>query len=621
MSSTRIAEFDLWRAGYGDATVNIYLAGTTTLAPVFTDEALTAGAPNPQILATQTLSNVTYGKFYVPIYIGVPYELHIVSGDQTGVIRPPLTTLVGEAASKAVVLPTGGVNTQDLDDLLGRVFYVEDTAALGVSAATNSATITSALGRAAAAGGGRVMLPDNAAIVFNQLTLPDGVILCGRGRSGLPTVLQSQVADKAITLSAGSGLENVVVDGVNKVASGIGLYSKAKNETYLHNVLVKRFETGLHQKGGRRSDWQEFYIDTCSTGAKLQGNLDTSGGDQWRDNKWLGGKISNCTTFGMDLSYEDLKVQDNEFSKVGFEDNTGTALNVNGARVTSFPGCWFSGNTVNFNVHDDTLSTVTDNTIIGFSIKEGSIAGGSATFNGACANVTLDRVALTGVAFTFTNVASNILFKDCTEDSAVTLSGTGTRVVRQISENGDYPSSAVVTTDAAALKSWSLSLQPGQRVWLEAKVIGSQRNGVGYGFYHITRAAHRPGSNLLYKAQAVNFTIGAVLTGGTSGASGRIIGDTDAGVTGTLVLKSIVGAFLDNEPLTDSSGGAATCDGVLVPQNAALLGSTTPVSAAVETTAGFGADFGITSGNVDVNVTGDAAKTMDWTTSVQVSVN
>ncbi len=69
--------------------------------------------------------------------------------------------------------------------------------------------------------------------------------------------------------------------------------------------------------------------------------------------------------------------------------------------------------------------------------------------------------------------------------------------------------------------------------------------------------------SLPYDGQSGNFTPGLVVTGGTSMATGLIAGDTDAGATGTLVLTGVVGTFVDNEAITDSSTGAAVVNGSL----------------------------------------------------------
>lgn len=65
---------------------------------------------------------------------------------------------------------------------------------------------------------------------------------------------------------------------------------------------------------------------------------------------------------------------------------------------------------------------------------------------------------------------------------------------------------------------------------------------------------------LPFKNQTANFTVGQVVTGGTSGATGTIESQTDAGATGSLVLINESGTFVDGEALTDPLGGAAVVD-------------------------------------------------------------
>lgn len=624
-----ISEFDLWRPGYAGAVVTVYIAGTTTKASLFTDEALSVAASNPQTLSTLTSNGVNYGKFVVPIYTGSAYYLDINTGDQTGIERPPLTTLAGQNASDAVVTPDGATVATALDVLFDRWVFAEDYGAIGTTASTNNATITAAIGAVAARGGGTVFLPSNQSVPFTQLTLPAGVVLEGYGRTGNPTLISSTVGGNVITLSGnGLGLRNVVLDGVSKQAGSVGVYSISNDEVIFENVIIKRFATAGHFKGGRRHRWRNFYIDACTNGLKGYGDSDAGGGglgDQWANNQWDGGLVSNCTGIGVDLSYENRQVRENIIANVGFEDNTGTALRINGARVTKLPGSWFARNTIDMTVLDDTDTSQTDNTVIGLNFSDGSIAGGTvastSSFSGLCQDVVFDRMLISKTTVTLTSPSNNILWRDCTEDADVTLAGNGTRIVRQQTVFDDAPTSAVVTTNANVTKVWEVSLNPGEVGQIEARVVGTQRNGVGYATYHIARPVRRPGSALAYDAQTVNFTLGAVLTGSTSAATARIIADVDAGTTGTLTLKDIVGIFIDDEPLTDSSGGAATCNGVLVPANAALIGSTTSIEAAVETDAAWACDFAFATGNIEVQVTGAAGATIEWTCSASVTLN
>jgi hypothetical protein len=74
-------------------------------------------------------------------------------------------------------------------------------------------------------------------------------------------------------------------------------------------------------------------------------------------------------------------------------------------------------------------------------------------------------------------------------------------------------------------------------------------------------------ADLNYDAQSANFVLDEWVTGGTSGAVGYVLADTDAGTTGTLQLWIVSGTFADDEALTgDGAGvfapGAAVVNGV-----------------------------------------------------------
>lgn len=629
MSVERIAEFDTWRPSYGSASVRILVAGTQNLATVYTDEALTTVAPNPQTLLSRVVDGIDYGKFTVPLYTNQPYELQINNTDSTGVVRPALTTLAGEDASDALVTPTGGSVARTLDDLLSEEFYAESYGAIGGNAATNTTTITAAIGAAAAAGGGRVILPAGS-IVFNQLSLSTKVILEGRGRD--VTTLVSTVAGNVVTLNGDAcGLRNLTLDGSTNQAGSVGVFSKSKDETIFDNVLVKRFETGLYFKGGLRSNWSNLYIDNCANGAKLHGDLDTgngSDGDEFRNNEWAGGKVSTCTTVGVELKYIDKKTWHNRIRDVGFESNTGTALKLEGARFSHLPGCWWTGNTTNLLIQDP-ATTNTVNTVIGVHFDGGSMSGGAATLKNTVQDVVFDKMEISDVDFTLTTPSNNVLLRDCIEDTSVTIAGVATRIVRCRTINGDEPTVSGTTTGNAATKAWSYKVAPGEVGWVDAMIVGVARNGTDYAIYHIKRGFRRPGSTLAFDAQTANFTLGDQITGATSGATARLIAQTDSGATGTLTLKDIVGEFVDNETITSNTGGSATADGVLSHGNVDLLGTyfidpvvnpTGPavVDSTVETDANWNVAFVDTNEEVEIHVTGNTGDTVDWVVSAKV---
>jgi len=617
----RVQEFDLWQPGYGGATVKIYQAGTTTLLNCFLDEALTISAGNPQVLSSKIIDGTDYGKFTLPIYVGAAYELEINSTDQTGVQRPPIVTLSGENASEALVTPANGPQARALEDVLADEINAESYGTLSASSASgNTAILNAAIAAAAAISGGEVLVPEGT-WPFNQITIPQNVVLRGRGRG--VTILQSQVADRAVTLTGdGAGFRSLTLDGVSLQAGSVGVFSKANDETVFDNVLVKRFETGLYYKGGYAADWTNLYIDNCVTGAKLHGDLDAGGGsdgEEFSNNRWNGGLVTTCTGIGVELSYEDKRVYHNTLSDVGFESNTGTAVKIKGARWTTLGGCWWYANTNNLEVLDDDDTTKTDNKVIGLRLRDGAIDSGISTFAGTCQDVVFSGMELTGGTYTLALVTNPILVLDCVEDATLTVNGVdGAKWIRRQSIWESLPASAGLTADATATEAWSINLEPGQVVNIRAVVIGRQRNGQDYARYHIARSARRPGSTLAYQAQTANFTLGEIVTGGTSGATARIVADSDSGATGTLTLIDIVGVFLNNEAITGALGGAATVNGTLTPQNAALLGSTASIETAVETDAAWNADFAANQGEIQILVTGAAAKTIEWTAGVEV---
>lgn len=82
--------------------------------------------------------------------------------------------------------------------------------------------------------------------------------------------------------------------------------------------------------------------------------------------------------------------------------------------------------------------------------------------------------------------------------------------------------------------------------------------------------------SLAYDGQTTNFTVGHVITGGTSGATGVLVEQTDAGATGTLILRDVKGSFQNNDALTDEGTGDGDATGadtvpLLTPSDALIL--------------------------------------------------
>lgn len=622
MASIRLSEFDTWRPGYGLATVTIVRAGTDTLATVYSDEDLQNVAANPQTLLGNTVGETSYGKWSAPLYVGLAVELHIDTVDRTGVIRPAIDDLEGEDGSDLLVTVDGGSEAYSLAEHLGRRIDARDygefveVGVVGASAATNSATLQAALGVAGAAGGGFVELPPGFYTV-NPFSLAENVVLRGQGRGA--TTLQCNQASRVATIAGPrAGLSRLTLDGVSVVAGSVGLYSVANDQIVLDDVEIKRFAASKHIRGGENMVWEKLYISDCADGSKLHGDTDAgdSGlGKRLGNVRWIGGRIDLCSVTGLDVRNVDAPCGQITLEGVEFDTNTGTALSIIGARGVTVIDPVFVGNTVDLEI-DDGSPLDGDNSIANIRFLRGRISGGEMELSGTLESVVFQEVEIDDVDITLTSPLNNVLALDCREINDVTLAGTATAWLR--SRTTDKGESFGVTTSNGATKAWGIELDPGQRVFLTAKVVGRQQNGTNDGFYFVAVSARRPGSALAYDTQTGNFTLGAILTGATSGATGRITADADGGATGTLTLQDIDGVFVDNEIITDGSGGSALANGALVAANVALAGTNEEVRAPQETNANWACAFAANGPEIELRVTGDTGQTVEWTVEVEV---
>jgi hypothetical protein len=567
----RVEEFDTWQPGYGGASVEVVRANTTTRVALYLDSGLTLPADNPQILESQDSDGVYYGKFSQPVYTNEPYSLIIDGTDQTGIVRPPVTDLSDEPAGYATSQTARSLRERRLLDRFDDDIRAEDFGEIGTSSATNTATLNAAIGAAAGQGGGRVLLPA-VSITITTLILSAGVVLVGAGRG--VTTLVSQEGQAVITTSGeGAGLEHLTLDGVTLVSGSIGFYAESMDRRILNDVEIKRFDTGLKALGGTKNTWKDLFVTNCATGADLDGDTDPGGGgtgDEWASNEWSGGVVSQCTVAGVKMNFVDTYVRHNTLRQIGLESNTGIALQINGARFTRAENCWWAGNATNLDVADDSdVSLVLQNTVKGLYISGGYMNAGTVNFDGTCLDVEFRGMDLVDVDFVLSLPDNPIVLRDCFEDAQVTIAGDTDKFTRVSSFNENE--AAGVTTDANAITGWSYGLDPGELLQVEAKVLANQRDGIDAGSYHISTVVRRPGATLNYDNQTGNFTVGTLLTGATSGATARIVADSDAGAAGTLTLRDIVGVFEDNEIIADSASGSAQANGNVTGQDTGFL--------------------------------------------------
>lgn len=602
----RIPDFDLWQEGYAGAVVSVFVAGTTTLADIWADEAGTAPLDNPQTLSTLVVDDRSYGKWTQAVYTNQSYYLDINTSEQTGVVRQPIYTLDGEDASLAEVTVAGASVARDLEDHLAQLIWAEDYGVFTASASGNNTILQAAIGAAAAEGGGDVLLPAGQ-IEFTQITLPAGVTLVGKGID--VTTLVSVIGNKVVTIAGDrAGFRDLTLDGINLQPGSIGIYCENRSELNFDHLTVKRFETGLKQIGAQHNHWREFSLLNCADGAILKGeNLGGLGGAlQFID--WFGGEVENCTTAGVTFDFVDLEVSFNRIGHVHFSGNT-IGLLVDGARFTKLDLVTFAANTTPILIRDDLAgSTSLLAKVSGFTADRCSISAGTISVTGNAQDIVISNTKLAGVTFSLNAPRNALKLENCTEDATTVITGDGTKLVRGF-ENLDGFTRGV-TTGNVATKGWSLKLDHGEMCAGTTYVTGKQRNGTDKASYIIAWTAQRAPATLAYDAQVGNFTVGNLVTGQTSGATGRIIADADGGATGTLTLHSITGTFVDNEQLLDGAGGNALVNGALVAGSVSVLSQSAVITN--ESDAAWAATMAGSVEEIEVQVTGNTGKTVDW---------
>lgn len=618
-SSMLIEEFAIWRESYAGATVEIFIEGTTTLAAVYLDMNLSVVADNPQILSSQDDSaGRSFGKFALPVYTRDAYYLQI-SSETTGVQRPSLTTLRDKVADEALVTTTAGSQARYLNLRFDDFNHVKDHGKFLTStdplqsASQNNTSLEAAIGVASAAGGGIVHIPAGT-FKYTAFNLPANVRL--RGAEQDATVLQSTTGGATITVTGDdAGLEDMTIDGLNLVASSIGIDGKNQDRFRLDRVDVKRFATGIQFKGGDSHRYRDFRINNCSYGARLFGDLDTQNGadgDTLNYLDWVGGEVSDCSVTGLEVSVVDLAVCNNKISQVLFKDNTAQAALVYGAHHTIFDNCFWTGNTTNLEVSDNPDTTLTDREVIDLLVMGGEMVGGTVKLDGLCKNVAFERMVRNGVTFEFNVPTNSILFRDVTETGTNTNSGDSTKKINfNTAEVGRVRGS---TSTSDAVTAWKHQLKAGEVMQIVARAVAMQINGEKHSISHRTVGVRCDSADLDYDAQTVNFTVGGYLTGATSGFTAVIVTDADGGTTGTLSLVDLVGTPINNEAITDDLGGAAVVNGSLTFNNAALTGSEAVIYS--DGSASYVVGFAVSDREIQVNVTGVTAENVDWNVEV-----
>lgn len=623
-----IAEFDTWQEGYANAVITIYRAGTTDLARVFVDENLSQRSPNPIVLLAQTdaLSR-NFGRFPQSLYTPDAYILDIDGSAQTGVQRPPLSALAGEDASLATVAGRAGTAARTLRDRASDVLRVLDFGRLTDSPAGNGGVIQSAIIAASARGGGKVILPA-ATIETAPITVPSNVTLAGEGKDVSTLVFRASSAGITIT-GEDAGVSDLAVDGAVLIAGSVGIAGKAQRRLRITNVTVRRVDIGIRHQGGRDHEYFNVTVSDCRIGAQLHGDDDfgsTTRGDEFSGLVWTSGRIELCTERGLDLAVRDLPCEHNVFQSIDFMDCAGVsrAVAIYGASWTTFNHCYWLRNSNALWVEDNPDRQLGFHEVIGLNISGGQFLGTETipttlTFDGLCQDVELSRLSIAEADVVLAVPNWPIVLRDVTED-ALTVSGERVKLARWRSQ--DRGLTAGTTTTGTATTVWRLALLPNEVVHVTVRATAEQVNGTGFAAWFLSGSFRRGPAQLTYDNQTANFSLGRLLTGETSGASGIICADSDSGTTGTLSLADVSEGFIDNEAITDEAGGRAQVVGALAFQNASQIGGTSTHSAvgsnASSPPSGWAVSFQVLAGEVRIDVTGASGASIRWATQVEV---
>lgn len=612
----RVLEFDVWRAGYAEAVVIVYKAGTVTPATLWSNVEATVPADNPQTLMARLIGDTWYGKFTSPVYTNDPYYLHINSTDETGVSRLGLISLTGEDGTDAVVTPTGGSVARTLGALLSEQVFARSYGALGTVPVTNTATLTAAIGAASTRGGGVVHIPSGTYPV-NGFSVPTNVILAGDALGA--TILTCAATGSAITIAGDdAGLQDLTVDGISLIALSTGVYAHARRRLVLDNVEIKRFATGLHCVGGRDHIYRRFRATNCTKNVRLLGDMDVANGgtgDEFSGLDWLSGSVGTSATIGLEMTMNDAPVRHNSIAQVDFADNAATAVDLRGASWTVFRQCYWFNNVTHIKTADGLDATQSDYEIVSLHLDGGQIIGGKLDFSGLCQDFWIASAEISTCQLAMTLPGSAVLLRDCVEDTN-TITGETSLLTRW--RTADRGVVIGQTGNATPQPVWRYKLGPGDIVHLDLRVTAEQSNGADYAVFHISHGARCAQATLTYDNVSVAFTAGRTVLGLTSGAT-AVIASIPTGTTA--LVGDVHGTFVDNELLDEQAGtGAAQVNGTLAFGTVSVLGSA--VTTYTDASGGAGtwavAAAGVAQELV-VSVTGQAAKNINWTVCADVT--
>ena len=635
VATVGIKEFDLWRPGYGGATVTVVRPGTVTPIPVYLNQDGTVRAENPQTLLTLEVDDLIYGRFKAPLYAGEDYSLVVSEGGGETITRRPLTTFDGEDAGGATLKVPNTNHARSLKSRASYHIHVLDYGDLSLSAAENSDLINTALGVAASAGGGIVQLPRAAFDIQKLNNIPSNVRLVGHGINA--TIMRANVAADIITLTGvRSGIEGFTLDGETLPDNSVGVRlgpriqqnedPPALAHCDIKDVLVRRFAKGIEASYGGAG--------TVITGGAVQENtvgieLDARDG-QIGDLIFSELDVSLNVDAGIALhSSQDHDVKDIHIRNSWIQDGP-ALLDIEGAKNVIVAASSFRGGNVagisgleNLSVRD--VPDHSESFVDGLLFQACAFDNMRQRFQGRCRNLRYDNSRFEGNVWELHDPDNNILLLNCDESASDAVESSGAANLVRKDSSISHVDVNGRTTDATATTAWSYTLKPGQVIFLECVAVGRQTNGTDVASYRAARGVYLAGATLTFDNGVADFEVGELISNKTRAGEARIIAKTGDTAAGTLTISELSGDFEDGDVIgTPNPAGDipnnATVNGELSYPEKVVLQSAADSPYSQETASGWGGlDFVENGQSVDVQVTGAAGTNIEWTVGIKVT--
>ena len=209
-------------------------------------------------------------------------------------------------------------------------------------------------------------------------------------------------------------LADFKLDGVSKIAGGVGVGTSDFISSSLNDIWLTRFDTAAHFTRSIYNTLYDPQVSACNTGLFLEG---TAADGSCTANQIFGGRFYENTGAAIKMFANGNQVEGNGLFGPSMENN-GTGLLSDGGRVIPVIGAWFEGNTSNV-----TIQSSTGNLPFAHSFFGSVFNGGGITVGDGAVETMIVGSLLNGVAIDATNAGDYLWLIGNYETSGNTYSG------------------------------------------------------------------------------------------------------------------------------------------------------------------------------------------------------